>query len=153
MSQLDLHKILVPTDFSPAARVATRSAVEMAKLFGASIDLLHVTTMVPVLPPPVDLVAFETMLPELMRRVQTGLDDEVKRVREAGVVCEGKLVDGTPHSEIVRYARENSIDMIVMATHGHGGLAHAILGSATERVLHRAHCPILVIPVRSPDNA
>ncbi len=69
-------------------------------------------------------------------------------MRAAGVPCDTKAVDGSPATEIVRRAQQINADLIVMGTHGHGGLAHAVLGSVTERVLHKAHCPVLVVPVR-----
>ena len=50
--------------------------------------------------------------------------------------------------EIVKRALEMPADLIVMGTHGHSGLAHAVLGSVTERVLHRSACPVLVVPLR-----
>jgi len=149
MSELKVNKILVPTDFSAAVGEAEQAAMVMAKTFHASVDLLHVITMTAIVTPPADVTALHAMLPELLKQVKANLDLEAGRFRDAGIPCEAKSVEGRPHSEIVRHARENSADLIVMATHGHGGLAHAVLGSVTERVLHKAGCPVLVIPVRA----
>jgi len=55
------------------------------------------------------------------------------------------VLDGTPFVEIVRYAGEAAIDLIIMPTHGHTGLAHMIIGSTTERVIRKAPCPVLVL--------
>jgi len=61
------------------------------------------------------------------------------------VLCDTHSIEGTPHTEIVKRAQEIGADLIVMGSHGHGGLAHAVLGSVTERVLHRTPCPVLVV--------
>ena len=53
---------------------------------------------------------------------------------------------GTPSKEIVRYAKERDIDLIVMGTHGRGLLAHAVMGSVTEKVVRNAPCPVLTLP-------
>ena len=58
--------------------------------------------------------------------------------------------EGTPFEEIVRFAREKDIDLIVMGTHGHTGLAHLFLGSVAEKVVRRAPCPVLT--VRHPEH-
>jgi len=148
MEDMTIRKILVPTDFSDAAGGALRIAIGMARTFQASIELIHVTATVAILPPPIDVVAFAAMIPDLSQRVQDHLDEEAKRVRAEGIACETGFAEGTPHAEIVRRAQDLGVDLIVMGTHGHGGLSHAVLGSVTERVLHRAHCPVLVVPVR-----
>jgi nucleotide-binding universal stress UspA family protein len=60
------------------------------------------------------------------------------------------LRPGTVHVEIVRYAKERDIDLIVMGTHGRGLVAHAVLGSVAERVVRYAPCPVLT--VRNPQH-
>ena len=52
---------------------------------------------------------------------------------------------GKPDTEIMRYAAERDIDLIVMGTHGRTGLAHALMGSVAERVVRRAPCPVLTV--------
>jgi nucleotide-binding universal stress UspA family protein len=53
--------------------------------------------------------------------------------------------EGPPVDEIVRIARENQVDLIVIATHGHTGLKHLLLGSVAERVIRHAPCAVLVV--------
>ena len=148
MERAQFRRILVPTDFSHPAKQAVRAAEALALVFDAGLELLHVTTSVTMLPPPVEMVPFTTLVPDIARQVQERLDEEAKRVRAAGVPCGTKSMDGSPATEIVRRAQEIEADLIVMGTHGHGGLAHAVLGSVTERVLHKSQCPVLVVPVR-----
>ncbi len=148
MERTKIRRILVPTDFSNTAGEAVRAAEAMASVFDAGIELFHVTASVALLPPPVEVVPFTTLVPDLSRQVEERLEEEGKRVRATGVPCDTKAVDGSPATEIVRRAQQINADLIVMGTHGHGGLAHAVLGSVTERVLHKTQCPVLVVPVR-----
>ena len=59
--------------------------------------------------------------------------------------CRFKMLRGKPHFEIIRYAKENKIDLIVMASHGLTGLEHVLFGSTAERVLRGSPCNVLVI--------
>jgi nucleotide-binding universal stress UspA family protein len=148
MERAKIRRILVPTDFSKTAGEAVAHAETLASTFAAGIELFHVTAAVALLPPPVDVVPFTSLVPDLSRQIEERLEEEAKRLRATGIPCDTKAVDGSPATEIVRRAKEINADLIVMGTHGHGGLAHAVLGSVTERVLHKAHCPVLVVPVK-----
>jgi len=148
MENVKIRRILVPTDFSDAAGEAVQAAAVLARAFDAGIELLHVTATVALLPPPVEIVPFSVLMPDLAKRVEARLTEEAQRLRTAGIPCDTHTREGSPHTEIVRRAQEVGADLIVMGTHGHGGLAHAVLGSVTERVLHRTRCPVLVVPLR-----
>ena len=67
---------------------------------------------------------------------------------EAGVACESASLVGRADQEIVERARATAADLIIMGTHGRSGLAHAILGSNTGRVIQHTPCPILIVPKR-----
>jgi nucleotide-binding universal stress UspA family protein len=58
---------------------------------------------------------------------------------------------GAPFLEIVRYARREDIDLIVMGTHGRGAIAHLLVGSVAENVVRKAPCPVLTVPVAGHD--
>jgi nucleotide-binding universal stress UspA family protein len=148
MEDAKIRRILVPTDFSDAASEAVQAAVVLARAFDAGIELLHVTATVALPPPPMEVVPFSVLMPELLQRVRERLTEEAKRVQAAGVPCDSHSREGSPHLEIIKRAQELGADLIVMGTHGHGGLAHAVLGSVTERVLHKSRCPVLVVPLR-----
>ena len=64
-----------------------------------------------------------------------------------------KVLHGRPYKEISQYAQEMLIDLIVMATHGRGGLAHALLGSTADKVVHNAPCPVLTVRATEDDSA
>lgn len=142
------RRLVVPTDFSETADRALSRAMEMARALPAEIDLIHVHSPIVVLPPPIDMVSLSTVFPKAQDKMEEALEARAVRVRDAGIACEIELLEGAPHVEIVAYADRVQAELIVLGTHGRGGLAHAVLGSVTERVIHRATCPVLVVPDR-----
>jgi nucleotide-binding universal stress UspA family protein len=123
-----LNEILFPTDFSPASEAAGRIAREMALQAGARLHVLHVV-------PPVT----DPSLPaERLARTAQSLAD--------GLRVETALLSGWAGRNIVDYAREKRIDLIVVGTHGHTGITHAILGSVAETVVRLAPCLVLTVP-------
>jgi nucleotide-binding universal stress UspA family protein len=142
------RRLVVPTDFSETADRALSKAIEMARALPARISLVHVFSPVVVLPPPIDMVSLSTVFPRAQEKMEEALELRAAQVREAGVDCDTELVEGSPHVEIVAFAEKVNAELIVVGTHGRGGLAHAVLGSVTERVIHRTTCPVLVVPDR-----
>ena len=123
-----LNEILFPTDFSPASEAAGRIAREMALQAGALLHVLHVV-------PPVT----DPSLPaEHLARAGRSLAE--------GLRVETVLLSGWAGRNIVDYAREKRIDLIVVGTHGRTGITHAILGSVAETVVRLAPCLVLTVP-------
>lgn len=79
-----------------------------------------------------------------MRLSAEGLE-RLFRAVEGGIETESLQRLGTPYKEIIKVAREREVDLIVIATHGHSGLNHFLLGSTAERVVRLAPCPVLVV--------
>jgi universal stress protein A len=145
-----LKRILVPTDFSDPSEEALKTAIAFGQAFGATLDLVHVAVEVAYpLPPPIDLASLPIDIGPALERAAEGLALEEARVREVGVACESATLVGRADQEIVERARATAADLIIMGTHGRSGLAHAILGSSTTRVVQHAACPILIVPKRS----
>ena len=85
------------------------------------------------------------MAEDRMRQAQERLgalftDEERRRFR-----VRTALRLGSPFVEIIRYARDEHADLIVMGTHGRGAIAHMLLGSVAERVVRKAACPVLTV--------
>ena len=141
---ISLKKILVPTDFSEQSVKAVRYGAELAATFGAELHLFHAVETVPImygeggayLPP-------DTMA-EVLAAATTQLDD-LKIDTADGLPVIRKVVQGHPFVEVVRYAKDNATDLIVIGTHGRGAIAHLLLGSVAERVVRKAPCPVLVV--------
>jgi nucleotide-binding universal stress UspA family protein len=142
-----IRRILHPTDFSSASRPALERALGLARDSRAELIILHV--MAPVIPvvgegyiPPQTYEAIDTAA---RKSAQTKLDALVARARKAGVRTRGLLVEGTPHDRIVRAAKAQRVDLIVMGTHGRSGLARLFVGSVASRVVSAAACPVMTV--------
>jgi nucleotide-binding universal stress UspA family protein len=149
---IDLHRILVPTDFSKHSENALLYAVAFAEKFDAELHLLHVVQDLALFVP--DTVAGTPPIVPPVDQLTASVREALDRViREHGLerlrVCP-EVREGTPFYEIIRCARDKDIDLIVMGTHGRSGLAHVLLGSVSEKVVRKAPCPVLT--VRHPEH-
>jgi nucleotide-binding universal stress UspA family protein len=146
-------KILVPTDFSDHAHEALRYAAELARSFGASLTILHVYDITPyVLPDSVPLYdSFQ--LTQVREEFQRHLETLRTVAQQAGASqVDTQLLQGSPFAEIARFADEHQFALVVMGTHGRTGLAHLLLGSVTEKVVRKAGCPVLTVPLRAQQS-
>ena len=140
---ITLKRILVPHDFSETSEAAMKYATELARIFGAKLHVLHVSE-----PDRTDMPT------EFAFGLEEGMEDELRERLLETVTGRDKrefnpsfeLRCGTPPTEIVRYAKERDIDLIVMGTHSRGFTAHAVVSSVTERVVRNAPCPVLTLP-------
>lgn len=144
---ISLKTVLVPTDFSPTSEQALRYARALADAFGATLHIIHVIEEPYGQPWAVEAYGFslaalqDEWVKEAQKRIATILTpDEQQRYR-----AETSTVLGHPVSEILSYARERQVDLIVMGTHGRGPLGHVVMGSVAERVVRRAPCPVLTV--------
>jgi nucleotide-binding universal stress UspA family protein len=138
-------RILVATDFSEPSDAALQYARTVATKFGGTLHLLHVIE-----DPYRAAYASEAYIPEL-----AGLRDDLIADAEARMKASLNLSDfsglgatvdaliGTPAWSIVEYASGHDIDLIVMGTHGRGGMSHLLMGSVAEKVVRTASCPVL----------
>jgi nucleotide-binding universal stress UspA family protein len=144
-----IRHILCPVDHSSASRQALEQAASLAARLDARVDIFHVAW-----PMQMQTAEFDGLLPpELPQdedaRIRAWLGDAVERVAAAGAPADAALVLGSPAREILARAAALPADLIVIGTHGHSGVEHLLLGSTTEKVLHRAPCPVLTIPPHS----
>jgi nucleotide-binding universal stress UspA family protein len=138
----NVKKMLAPIDFSKYSMDALNGAAELARDIGAELHVLHVVA------PHRSL--FEQESSELARETamveQT--EEELQRLKKDVLGNTTKVVTavvtGPPVVKIREYARENKIDLIMMATHGHTGADHLIIGSVAEKVVRTAPCSVLI---------
>jgi nucleotide-binding universal stress UspA family protein len=149
---IDLHRILVPTDFSKHSHNALNYASAFAEKFGAELFLLHVVQDLALFIPEAVSVAPPAVPPieQMTAAVREELDRLVRDNDLGRLTVHCDVREGTPFYEIIQYAKEANIDLIIMGTHGRSGLAHVLLGSVSERVVRKAPCPVLT--VRDPEH-
>jgi nucleotide-binding universal stress UspA family protein len=138
--------ILAATDFSETAEAALDWATELARLQGARLELLHAVTLPPALSgfvAPGPLFDEEVRAAALARLGETAV--RLRQAHPAGTEISTHLAVGMPSQVILHRAGELSAAGIVMGTRGLTGLRHLLLGSTTERVMHRAPCPVLSV--------
>ena len=146
-----IRRILLPVDFSPASVEALRYARGFQTQYDAELHVLHVVEDVQYL---ANTYMFEMpTLPPLA-------DVEKERAQDLGAFLTQHLGDcpkvtsalccGKPFVEILRYALQEQIDLIIIASHGHTGLEHTLFGSTAEKVMRKSACPVLVV---KPDRS
>ena len=141
-------KILVPLDGSELAEKALDHAEKLAEPFDAEIILFQVVPLVPIYAAPEFVTPFvvDQKQKEAAQRYLTNLAEELKRrsFRVTAKLKTGSLVA----AEIIDFAKESGVDLIVMCTHGHSGITRWVLGSVAHKVLTRAETPVLLIHLR-----
>lgn len=141
---IEINKILIPTDFSETAQAATQYAMELAKKFDAKLHLLHVIE-----DPVVYMPMFESYaLPpkeDFENFAATRLDNWILDEDKDAVSIETEWVHGNPFVDILKCAKREDVDLIVVGTHGRSFTAHLLLGSVAEKVVRKAKCPVLTV--------
>jgi universal stress protein A len=141
-----LQKILLPTDFSKYSAAAVQYACEMATKFDAELHLLHtLETHLSATPEFGMGLALPQYISESRAAATKALANVLEPKWAAGRTVIQTVLEGSPKVEIVRYARKQNIDLIVLATHGRTGLPHVILGSVAESLVRSAPCPVLTV--------
>jgi nucleotide-binding universal stress UspA family protein len=143
-----ISKILIPTDFSATSRHAFTYAVDLNRLFGARLYLVHVLQ---------DFTEFSeynlspTILPQLYLEFEQNATNKLEEMVNLNVPedmhCDTYLLHGIPFYEIIQFARAEQIDLIVVGSHGRTGLKHVLFGHTAEKVVKKSPCPI-----RHPDT-
>jgi len=143
---INLKRILVPTDFSESARHALLYGTSFAREYEGELLLLHVVENLTVgYASDLFPVPMAEVFDEISGYAKAELAKLAAEVREKGIAVRELVVQGKPSAEIVRVAREETADMIVLGTHGKGMLDKALFGSTAERVIRRAPCPVLTV--------
>lgn len=133
-----LKKILAPTDFSELSAEGVRYACDLAKDVGAQVIVLNV------------IVLDESNLTNKheMEQHKQRLEEFVAKTvsHRADLKIRQVVVAGQPYGAIVDCSENEKVDLIVMSTHGRGGLSRMLIGSVTDKLLRGATCPVLVVP-------
>jgi universal stress protein A len=144
-----IRKILVPVDFSEPSQAALAYAAELAKSFGAVVDVLHVWEVPSFLPArqlAVEGSADQALVDIVKESSESHLNAFVAEATKRGVAVHDSMAElGTPAHTIVERATEGGYDLIVIGTHGRTGVSRVLIGSVAERVVRHARCPVLSV--------
>jgi len=146
---IEWKKICCAIDFADPSRVAMAQAADLAKRFEAELTLVHA-----LVPPPSAasdvLVSSRGLASVEAKEHEEKLDRwRADAERRAGRPVRSNVLCGDPATEIVRHAREEHCDLVVVGTHGRTGIPRLVLGSVAERVARQSPCPVLVVHDRS----
>jgi nucleotide-binding universal stress UspA family protein len=141
-----LGAIFVPLDGSDLAERAVPVAAELARKSGAALRLVHVHVPMPTEPIYVEglPVVDEHLRPLRKSHEQAYLDRAVERLA-AGTTAQGVILEGGAASALAAHARREGAALVVMTTHGRGGLERAWLGSVAEEVIRLSPAPVLLV--------
>jgi nucleotide-binding universal stress UspA family protein len=139
-------RLLVPTDGSDGSARVVRHAIDLAGVHGATVHALYVVNSGSFAGLPMES-SWEG-LDEMLRADAEAAVEEVRRIAaSADVAVETSIIEGTPSREIVEYAEREGCDLVVMGTHGRGGIDRLLLGSVAEKVTRASNVPVLTVRV------
>jgi len=142
-----MKEIMVAIDGSEGSDAAIKEAIELAGVVGAHLTFAFVRK------PPSSLLGspfYECHLARDLGWARAGVDSALGRAREAGLQARGEVLEGNAVDEILSFADNSGVDLIVMGSRGHGALAGAVLGSVSSGVVQHANVPVLVTKQTAP---
>ena len=145
-SVMQVNNILVPVDFSNHSQKALSYASEIAQSYNAQLQVLHIIeeTMHPAFSVTGKSSIFD-LVPGIKDDSRKRIEKMIKEFVSDKVKSKVFVQGGRAANDIIKFAKENSTDLIVIATHGLTGLEHMLLGSVTEKVVRMAHCPVFTV--------
>ena len=140
--------ILLATDGSDEARLATQAATELSRETGSQVHLIYV------LPTPAQLIGHhlysdeirESLIGRAERDAETFLKEQAEQISSDGAkVAETHFRSGDPDKEILRAAESLDVGLIVIGSRGLGAITRTLMGSVSDSVVRHAHCPVFVV--------
>ncbi|MCP4269712.1 MAG: universal stress protein [Candidatus Brocadiaceae bacterium] len=141
---ISLKKILCPIDHSDCSKEALKYAVSFALKDKAKLYLLHVVD-IRSFNESIDAISNQIPDEETLKQLKRKLIDCIPEEIREDMDIEALVVQGIPFAEIISTAKTNDIDMIVIGSHGRTGIVHMMMGSVSEKVVRKAHCPVLAV--------
>jgi nucleotide-binding universal stress UspA family protein len=153
----NVKRILVPLDGSPLAEQALPPAITLAKKFNSEIFLVRAVDFPqPLTPSPMPEVAPSMAMLEAREQAKAEAEHYLDHCRDEmaqqGIHVTTRLYDDTsPAEDIIDAAESENIDVIVMSTHGRGGIARWAFGSVADKVVRHGSCPVLLVRQTEPE--
>ena len=147
-----IENILVPVDFSDHSKKAISYAKEIASAYNAQLQLLHIIeeTLHPAYSLSGKSSVFD-LYPNIKEESRKQIEDMLRKSKGPEVSSEIFIKGGHAANDIIEFAKNNSSDLIVIATHGLSGIEHLLLGSVTEKVVRMAPCPVFTVKAFGKD--
>lgn len=145
--RIAIRNILVATDFSPAATRALIYAQSLASTYRATLHVVHVVKDLGAAAP-IDAPALEydRLQADLERKAEDQLHVAIAGTGTSAVDLKALVLKGlSPAAAILAYAHATSIDLILLGTHGRGGIGEFFLGSTAQKLVRSARCPVLTV--------
>lgn len=150
---MNLKKILIAVDNSTCAEKAAKTGYEVAKTFGAEVALVNIIE-----PVPANLNPDMAMAPVFLETYDDSEENsnlllkEIEAKYSLGIPTTYLSVVDTAAHGIIKQSDEWGSNLIVIGTHGRGGLYHFLMGSVAEHVARKSACPVLIVPNKYEDN-
>ncbi len=140
------YRIVVPTDFSTCAEEAWGLAQRLAAAFGSELVLVHVLVEASLFEEgPFSMDRTRHVYEAARKWAEESLEEWAGKARGKGLTVRPVLRTGVPYREVVAVATDELADLVLMGTHGRGGINRALLGSVADRVIRLAPCPVLTV--------
>jgi nucleotide-binding universal stress UspA family protein len=152
---IEIRRILCPVDFSDFSKRSVAHGLAVARRYGSTVTVLHVI-------PPIPPIAYAAGVPPLESTVLTDEEREELKAkllrfaepeRPSGVSVEAVVREGETVPEILAEAASMDADLLALGTHGRSGFERVLLGSVTEKLLRKARCPVLTVPLSDEEPA
>ncbi|NBF39500.1 MAG: universal stress protein [Spirochaetes bacterium] len=147
-AQPSIDRVLVPVDLSEFSAPLFRAALDVARVHGAGVDLLHVVEPLPYPRPLVGQISVHDLVPDPTERSGELLSELVSAHAQADVYVTTHTAEGHAAQTIVQHADALESDLIIMASQGMSAIERLLLGSVTARVVRRAQCPVFIARVQ-----
>ena len=139
-----MKKILVATDASEYSKKALKTALELARKFNATVELLFVV-IDPVVYGFGVADSYVASAEQVERDGELALEATLEGTDISGITLEKKKLHGNPGYIIIQEVKDENIDLVVMGSHGYGAILGSVLGSVSQKVLHGAKCSVLIV--------
>ncbi len=143
-----IRRIMYATDFSEASHAAFTKAIELAQITGAEVVVTHVLPQVAMLIGEGTYISPETWN-EITMGARVDADQQLAELVSAAAKAEVKatslILEGIAAEQLARAAKDETVDLLVLGTHGRTGLSKVFLGSVAARVVATAPCPVLTV--------
>jgi nucleotide-binding universal stress UspA family protein len=146
-----LKRVLVPVDYSEPSADVLRYGAEVARRLGASLSVVHVWECMPHAPADLMVKGRDGKLRRLDDVIRDNADNEMRQFLEnaalpAGLDVESKLLSGEAAQCILKELASGAYELLVMGTHGRGGVKQLVLGSVAEKIVRTSPVPVIVVP-------